>query len=59
MTKNYDAFDRFLIRCEPEMSSTQERYVRLRNKLIKFFVWKGCEDPESLADETIGRLISN
>ncbi|MGH9428629.1 MAG: RNA polymerase sigma factor [Terriglobia bacterium] len=59
MTKNDDAFEQFLIRCEPEMASSVERHRRLRAKLIKFFGFRRCEDPEGLADETIGRLVTN
>jgi DNA-directed RNA polymerase specialized sigma24 family protein len=58
MIKSDDLFEKFLTRCEPEMSSSFERHSRLRAKLIKFFGWKHCEDPEFLADETIGRLVT-
>src|SRR6266403_1098193 len=58
MTTNDDLFEQFLIRCEPEMSSSAERHWRLRTKLIKFFGCRRCEDPEGLADETIGRLVT-
>ena len=58
MTINDDAMDQFLRRCEPELSSPAERHRRLRAKLIKFFQWKRCEDPEGLADETIGRIVT-
>ena len=58
MTKNDDLFEQFLIRCEPELSSSAERHSRLQAKLIRFFAWRHCEDPEGLADETIGRLVA-
>src|SRR6266404_1445715 len=58
MTTNDDLFEQFLIRCEPEMSSSAERHWRLRTKLIKFFGCRRCEDPEGLADETSGRLVT-
>jgi RNA polymerase sigma factor (sigma-70 family) len=59
MNTNADAFELFLSRLEPELPSSSERYLRLRNKLIKFFQWKHCKDPEGLADETIGRTVKN
>lgn len=52
-----DAFEQFLILCEPEMSSSAERHRRLRAKLIRFFAARHCEDAEGLADETLGRVI--
>jgi len=58
MTTNNDAFEQFLLRCEPEMSSFAERHRRLRARLIRFFASRHCEDSEGLADETIGRLIT-
>ena len=58
MATNDDAVEQFLLRCEPEFSSSAERHRRLRGKLVKFFQWKRCEDPESLADETIGRIVA-
>lgn len=58
MIMNDDLFEQFLIRCEPEVSSSAARHSRLRAKLIRFFAWKYCEDPEGLADETIGRLVA-
>jgi len=58
MIMSDDLFEQFLIRCEPGLSSSAERHSRLRAKLIKFFVWRYCEDPEGLADETVGRLVA-
>lgn len=57
MTKNHDPFELFLQRLEPRLSSSIDRYLRLRAKLIKFFEWKRCGDTEGLADEAIGRLV--
>lgn len=52
-------FREFLVRLEPQCPTSEERYKQLRLKLIKFFSWRGCEDPEALADETISRLVKN
>lgn len=35
----------------------EERYRRLRDKLIKFFEWNGCHQAEDLADETVFRVM--
>ncbi|HXU38166.1 MAG TPA: sigma-70 family RNA polymerase sigma factor [Blastocatellia bacterium] len=59
MSTNDDPVEQFLTRCEPEVSSSAERHRRLRSKLVSFFRWKRCEDPEALADETIARLVTN
>lgn len=56
---NEEAFNRLLCRLEPGYSSPNGKYTHFRYKLIKFFAWRRCEDPEGLADETIGRLINN
>lgn len=42
---------------EPEEKTTEARYYKCRLKLLKFYAWRRCEDPESLADETISRLL--
>jgi DNA-directed RNA polymerase specialized sigma24 family protein len=52
-------FGEVLLRLEPLSPTTEERYNQLRLKLIKFFSWRACEDPEALADETISRLVKN
>lgn len=54
-----NAFDEFLIRLEPDIPSTSERYARLRHKLIRFFEWRSCRDAEGLTDETIQRLLKD
>lgn len=59
MPTNDDAFEEFLIRLEPNISSSSQRYGRLRNKLIKFFEWRYCRDREGLTDETIERLLKH
>lgn len=59
MTTKQDTFEGFLLRLEPDIESSTERYLRLRAKLIKFFEWRRGQDSESLADETISRLVEN
>jgi DNA-directed RNA polymerase specialized sigma24 family protein len=61
MTFNSDptTFDRLFSLLEPEALSVDEGAQRCRLKLVKFFGWRRCEDPESLANETISRLLKN
>jgi DNA-directed RNA polymerase specialized sigma24 family protein len=56
---NEEAFNKLLRRLEPSYTSTDGQYIHFRHKLVKFFAWRRCEDPEGLADETIGRLVKN
>lgn len=44
---------------EPGSQSTEKGFWQCRLKLIKFFGWRYCEDPDNLADETISRLLKN
>lgn len=51
------AFDRFLELLGPDRDLAGERYERMRAKLIRFFEWRGCPDPEAGADETMSRIM--
>src|SRR5689334_4734060 len=44
---------------EPDVETLEQRFQRCRFKLLKFFAWRQCEDPDLLADETIARLVKN
>src|SRR4029079_14400249 len=57
--KNQQAFEALLLRLEPSYPDQEKRYKQLRLKMVKFFAWKRCEDPDSLADEKIGRAVKN
>src|SRR5207237_2392498 len=57
--KHSQSFEAFLLRLEPGFPDSEKRYKQLRSKMVKFFGWRYCEDPESLADETIGRTVKN
>ena len=35
-----------------------EKYNNIHEALIKMFQWRGCSDPEALADETIVRVMA-
>lgn len=53
------AFDRLLQALEPEALSVSDGFRRCRSKLVRFFYWRRCEDPDNLADETTSRLLKN
>lgn len=52
-------FDLLLQALEPTALSSHDSFRRCRSRLVRFFAWKRCEDPENLADETISRLVKN
>jgi hypothetical protein len=49
-------YDRLFELLEPSLPP-ESRFHQCRLKLIKFFSWRRCPDPQSLADETILRLL--
>ena len=51
------AFDHFLSMLDLDRDRAGESYEALRRNLIQLFIWRGCRDPESHADETINRVI--
>jgi DNA-directed RNA polymerase specialized sigma24 family protein len=53
------AFDKLLQALEPGALAPRDSFRRFRLRVVRFFVYKRCEDPENLADETISRLIKN
>ena len=60
MTKNrtitQDKFDALLDWLDPDRSRAGARYEDIRQSLVRIFIWRGCGDPEGLADETIDRV---
>jgi DNA-directed RNA polymerase specialized sigma24 family protein len=48
--------DSFLALLSPDRDVAAERYLTLRDGLIRFFTVKGCDDPLPLADETLDRV---
>src|SRR5262245_13433207 len=55
-TLSQEAFDTFLTSLAEDRESAGERYIEIRNNLIKFFEWRGGPFPEDHADETINRI---
>src|ERR1043165_9784733 len=52
-------FDNLFRLLEPDAGSVEQGFRQCRLKLVKFFAWRHCEDPDNLADETISRLLRN
>jgi DNA-directed RNA polymerase specialized sigma24 family protein len=52
-------FDRLFQLLERDAQSVEEGFRQCRYKLVKFFAWRRCDDPDNLADETISRLLKN
>lgn len=57
-TKWESNFDAFLYWIDPDRERAAHAYEEIRHSLIKIFAWKHCLDAESLADETLNRVIS-
>lgn len=62
MKKNFTLtqqdFDALLRWLSPTREQAAERYETIRRGLIRFFRFRGCADPQSLADETINRVAT-
>jgi RNA polymerase sigma factor (sigma-70 family) len=52
-----EEFDRFLGWLGPDREQAARRYEAIHRRLIVFFDFRRCANPEDLADETINRII--
>jgi DNA-directed RNA polymerase specialized sigma24 family protein len=50
-------FAKLLAALDPEPERAGELYEQLRQKLVRFFEWRGSAAPDDLADETLNRLV--
>jgi len=55
-TLNQEAFDKLLVAFDEDRDTAGRKYLEIRNKLTRFFEWRGCSFPEDHADETINRM---
>jgi DNA-directed RNA polymerase specialized sigma24 family protein len=53
---NQEAFDALLVRLHPDREQSGVAYECVRNKLLKFFDWRGCHSTADHADEVINRV---
>lgn len=51
-------FNNLLSWLSPDQNEAAQKYEEIRKGLIRFFLFKGCGDPEMLADETISRIAA-
>src|SRR6185295_4829965 len=51
-----ESFEALLAQLDPDRERAGERYEAIRRKLVRLFEWRGCENPEDLADETFNRV---
>ena len=51
-----EALDALLAFLDPEPSAAAAEYLKLRQRLVHFFEWKGCPGADDCADETLDRV---
>lgn len=51
-------FDSLLEWLDSDRDRAAEKYELIRQSLIQIFIWKRCSEAESLADETLDRVMS-
>jgi DNA-directed RNA polymerase specialized sigma24 family protein len=54
LTQEY--FDAMLAWLDPNRDQAGQKYERIRQRLIRIFICRGCNEAEDLADETINRV---
>jgi DNA-directed RNA polymerase specialized sigma24 family protein len=52
-----EAFGKFLRWLSPDDELAVREYQSIRKKLVRFFIHKGCSDPDALFDETIDIVV--
>ena len=55
-TLTAEAFAKLLACLDPDAQTAGEKYEAIRQKLVKFFDWRGAHFPEDCADETLNRV---
>jgi len=56
VSASHENFERLLQWLHPEREPAGQVYEDIRNKLIRFFFYRGCADPDVLADVVIDRV---
>ena len=49
-------FDALLLQFAPDRDTAGVKYVELRSRLVTVFRYRGCANPEELADEAMDRV---
>jgi RNA polymerase sigma factor (sigma-70 family) len=55
-TLTQQTFDELLAWLDADRERAGMKYEDIRHSLIKFFIWRGCDEAEDLADEAINRV---
>ena len=55
-TLTQEAFDQLLASFAPDRDIAAQKYLEVRENLIRLFAWRGCPFPEDHADETFNRV---
>ncbi len=50
------SFDRILLLLDADHERAGEKYELIRTRLVRIFEWRGCQAPETIADETFDRV---
>jgi DNA-directed RNA polymerase specialized sigma24 family protein len=53
-----EAFGRFLRWLSPNDDQAVREYLSIRNKLVRYFIHKGCSDPDKLFDDTVDIVVA-
>jgi DNA-directed RNA polymerase specialized sigma24 family protein len=53
-----ESFDRLLSLLDPDRDRAGLQYERLRQRLTKFFEWRGCAIPDEYVDKTLDRVAA-
>jgi DNA-directed RNA polymerase specialized sigma24 family protein len=56
-TLSQSAFDQFLAALHSDRQQAGHEYRSLRDRIVRFFEWRSCSDPDALADESLDRVI--
>jgi len=51
-----EGFARFLRWLSADLEESGRKYEQIRTRLMRFFAWRGCHNPEELFDRTIDRV---
>lgn len=52
-----EEFEKFLQKLDDDQNQAAEKYLALRERLERFFEWRGCDNPEDLTDIVFDRVI--
>ncbi len=55
MALDKESFEKFLSWLSLDREEAGVKYLELRKKLIRFFSWGGCHEPDELFDDTVNR----